>query len=466
MTTRRTFFTTAGAFGGAAFAAGLPAALLADPAMPSPRAIARQVRDEFVHAWNGYKRFAWGHDEVRPVSGTASDFFIPGHSIGLSIIEALDTLYVMELDDELKLCVDWLRTHIDFDIDGSMQMFEAVIRVVAGLTSGYFATGERFMLDGARELADRLLVCFTKSPSGAPYRFANLRTGEVSDPKSNLAEIGSNVMEFGTLSRLTGDPKYVAASMKAYRAVIDKRSALDLMGTNFDVEAGTFIGTEDDAPDEPADSFFEYLWGGWKLLGDPQLRDWYHTLNGALLKYHPTHVGGRLWFRPVDYRTGAPTGSTQITELSAFYAELVARGGDRATGSAFYDSWTAVAEKYELIPEVIDFSDLAIVSPVYAFRPEYVNAAFDLWFLTHGQKYRATAYAHFKAVRANCRVANGYTTVKDIRTRPMTLGDHFPAYSFSENFKYLYLMFADSPRFDGREYALNTEGKILRGIVR
>ena len=59
----------------------------------------------------------------------------------------------MELDDELKLCVDWLRTHIDFDIDGSMQMFEAVIRVVAGLTSGYLATGERFMLDGARELA-------------------------------------------------------------------------------------------------------------------------------------------------------------------------------------------------------------------------------------------------------------------------------------------------------------------------
>ena len=465
MTTRRTFFAAAGAFGGAAWAAGLPAALRAGPAQPPPRTIARQVRDEFVHAWNGYKRFAWGHDEVRPVSGTASDFFIEGHSIGLSIVEALDTLYVMELDDELKRCVDWLRGHIDFDIDGSMQMFEAVIRVVAGLLSGYLATGERFMLEGARDLADRLLVCFTKSPTGAPYRFANLRTGAVSDPKSNLAEIGSNVMEFGLLSRLTGDPKYLAASMKAYRAVIDRRSALDLMGTNFDVETGAFIGTEDDAPDEPADSFFEYLWGGWKLLGDPQLRDWYATLNGALLKHHPTRVDGRLWFRPVDYLTGAPTGSTQITELSAFYAELAARGGDRSTGSDFYDAWTAVAQKYGLIPEVIDFSNLAIVSPVYAFRPEYVNAAFDLWFLTREQKYRTTAYAHFQAVRANCRVPNGYTTIKDIRTRPMTLGDHFPAYSFSENFKYLYLMFADAPRFDARDYCLNTEGKILRGMV-
>ena len=108
------------------------------------------------------------------------DFFVQGHSFGLSIIEALDTLYVMELDDELHACVGWLRTHLDFDIDGNVQMFEAVIRMVAGLLAGYYATGERFMLDGARELADRLLVCFTKSPTGAPYRFANLRTGAVS----------------------------------------------------------------------------------------------------------------------------------------------------------------------------------------------------------------------------------------------------------------------------------------------
>lgn len=61
---------------------------------------------------------------------------------------------------------------------------------------------------------------------------------------------------------------------------------------------------------------------------------------------------------------------------------------------------------------------------------------------------------------------NGYTVLKDVRTRPMTLGDHFPAYSFSENFKYLYLMFAQAPRFDADHYYLNTEGKVLRGLRR
>ncbi|MBV8197907.1 MAG: glycoside hydrolase family 47 protein, partial [Candidatus Eremiobacteraeota bacterium] len=36
--------------------------------LPKARVVAQQVREEFLHAWNGYKRFAWGYDEVRPVS--------------------------------------------------------------------------------------------------------------------------------------------------------------------------------------------------------------------------------------------------------------------------------------------------------------------------------------------------------------------------------------------------------------
>src|SRR5215469_6635129 len=121
--------------------------------MPKAQTIAEEVRAEFLHAWEGYKRFAWGYDEVKPISGTGSNFFVPTHSFGLSIIEALDTLYVMELDDELHACVEWLRTHVDFDVNGDVQMFEAVIRMVAGLISGYYATKEKFLLNAARDLA-------------------------------------------------------------------------------------------------------------------------------------------------------------------------------------------------------------------------------------------------------------------------------------------------------------------------
>ena len=434
--------------------------------MPPPEDIAAQVRREFLHAWNGYRTFAWGHDEVRPVSGTASNFFIDDHSFGLSIIEAMDTLYVMGLDAQLEDCVSWIHKHLNFDVDGDVQMFEAVIRMVAGLLTGYYATGDKRLLERSVELADRLLVCFTKSPTGAPYRFANLRTGAVSDPKSNLAEIGSNILEFGDLTRLTGDRKYLDASMKAYEAVIARRSSIDLLGTNFDVERGTFTDPEDDAPDEPADSFYEYLWGGWQMLGLRKTHDWYRMLVDAINRYKIVHTAsGDLWYRPVDYRTGKPIGQTQETELISFWAELVAKGGDRRIGEAFYDSWTHVLDRFGMFPEVIDFETMAVISPVNALRPEYANSAFDLWFLTRDQKYRDTAYRYFLSLRANCRTEHGYTTLLDVTARPMRQGDHFPAYAFSENFKYLYLMFAQTPRFDGTRYYLNTEGKIMRGMV-
>jgi mannosyl-oligosaccharide alpha-1,2-mannosidase len=449
----------------AALGAAVAAPRLAAAATPPPAKVADEVRAEFRHAWDGYVRFAWGADEVKPVSGAPSDFFVPGHSFGLSIIEALDTLYVMGFDDELNRCVRWIRDHLDYDVDGDVQMFEAVIRMVGGLIAGYAATGERVLLDRARDLADRLLPCFTKSPTGAPYRYANLRTGAVREPRMNLAEIGSNILEFGDLTRLTGDPKYLAASKRAYAAVIAQRTPLNLLGTYFDVEKGTFVDTRAVAPNPPVDSFYEYLWGGWQMLHDTDCRDWYRMLTDAIVKWQVDHVEGRLWFRQVDTQTGAPLGTRQV-ELAAFYAELVAKGGDRAIGEAYYDSWTWMSERYGIIPEVFDYASGAIEAPSNELRPEYANAAFDLWFLTGEQKYRDTAYAHFENVRRYCRVANGYTIVDDMRPRPMILGDLFPAYAFSENFKYFYLMFAESPRFDGAHYYLNTEGKVLRGLVR
>src|SRR5215813_9625225 len=90
---------------------------------PADPAKATAVRNEFLRGWNGYKRFAWGRDEVHPVSGTASEFFANGHPIGLSIIEALDTLYVMELDTELSTATGWIQRNLSFDINANFHVF-------------------------------------------------------------------------------------------------------------------------------------------------------------------------------------------------------------------------------------------------------------------------------------------------------------------------------------------------------
>jgi len=53
------------------------------------------VVDEFLHAWNNYKKYAWGRDELKPVSRGWIDFM----GVGLTIVDSLDTLYIMGLNE-------------------------------------------------------------------------------------------------------------------------------------------------------------------------------------------------------------------------------------------------------------------------------------------------------------------------------------------------------------------------------
>jgi mannosyl-oligosaccharide alpha-1,2-mannosidase len=69
--------------------------------LPSAEAVAADVKAEFLRAWRAYARLAWGHDELKPVTGGYQEFFARDHPVGLTIVESLDTLYVMGLDDEL-----------------------------------------------------------------------------------------------------------------------------------------------------------------------------------------------------------------------------------------------------------------------------------------------------------------------------------------------------------------------------
>ena len=34
-----------------------------------------KIREAFQHAWRGYKRYAWGHDMLKPISKSYEDWF-------------------------------------------------------------------------------------------------------------------------------------------------------------------------------------------------------------------------------------------------------------------------------------------------------------------------------------------------------------------------------------------------------
>lgn len=53
--------------------------------------------------------------------------------------------------------------------------------------------------------------------------------------------LGTLILEMGVLSRLTGDPRFESAALRALRKLWSMHSSLNLFGTTLDVETGEWI---------------------------------------------------------------------------------------------------------------------------------------------------------------------------------------------------------------------------------
>src|SRR5262249_52949134 len=144
------------------------------------------------------------------------------HTLSMTPVDALDTMILMGFDDEAKAVRDDLAAHLTFDLDVEVKNFEITIRELGGLLSAYQLSGDKRLLAKAEELGDRLLPVFA-SPTGMPYMYVNLKTGKVREARSNPAEIGTLILEFGTLSKLTGRPVFFDRAKKALVALYERR---------------------------------------------------------------------------------------------------------------------------------------------------------------------------------------------------------------------------------------------------
>src|SRR2546429_5216970 len=163
----------------------------AQPQVNKPQ-LAGQVRAEFLHAWNGYKKYAWGHDDLKPLSKTYHDWY--AQSLLMTPVDALDTMILMGLKNEAKLTREYIDKNLSFDKDIEVQNFEITIRLIGGLLSSYELTGDKRLLTLAEDLGQRLLPVF-ESPTGLPYRYVNLKTGKVRGNSTNPAEAGTLLIE-------------------------------------------------------------------------------------------------------------------------------------------------------------------------------------------------------------------------------------------------------------------------------
>ena len=102
----------------------------------------KKVVEAFRHAWEGYKKYAWGHDELRPISRSHSEWF----GIGLTIIDSLDTMLLMNLREEFQQAREWVANSLTFEKNVDVNLFETTIRVLGGLLSAYHLSRDDLFL--------------------------------------------------------------------------------------------------------------------------------------------------------------------------------------------------------------------------------------------------------------------------------------------------------------------------------
>ncbi|XP_044461596.1 mannosyl-oligosaccharide 1,2-alpha-mannosidase MNS3-like [Mangifera indica] len=236
-----------------------------------------KVKEAFVHAWSGYKKYAMGYDELMPLSKRGTDGL---GGLGATVVDALDTAMIMGLDEVVSEAGSWIEKHLLDKITqkGQVNLFETTIRVLGGLLSAYhLSSGEQGMnrtsvgpsptvyLETAKKLADCLLSAFTSSPTSIPYSDVVLRDSSAHpapDGLSSTSEVSTLQLEFNYLSTVSGDPKYSTEAMKVMEHIKTLPKVQGLVPIFISPESGEFSG-ENLRLGSRGDSYYEYLIKVW-----------------------------------------------------------------------------------------------------------------------------------------------------------------------------------------------------------
>jgi len=421
--------------------------------------LAAEVKAEFVRAWNSYKKYAWGHDDLKPLSKTYHDWY--AEPLLMTPVDALDTMIIMGLDDEADATKQYIIDNLSFDKDMEVQNFEITIRLLGGLLTNYQLTGDKRLLNLAEDLGNRLLPVFN-SPTGMPYRYVNLKTGKVSKPISNPAETGTLLIEFGTLSKLTGKPIYYEKAKRALVETYNRRSKIGLVGEWINVETGEWTNT-DSHISGAIDSYYEYLLKCWLLFGDQDCRRMWNNSLEAINKYLADEFKGELWYGHADMNTGARRATT-YGALDAFFPAVLALSGNMRRAKELQDSSFLMWYHDGIEPEEFDYRERKVVSPGYPLRPEIVESTYYLYHYTKDTKYMLMGEKLWSDFVKHCRTDEGYAALKSVVTKEKS--DSMQSFLFAETFKYFYLLFSPPETLDFDKVIFNTEAHPIQKFSR
>ncbi|KAH7914600.1 glycoside hydrolase family 47 protein [Hygrophoropsis aurantiaca] len=472
---------------------------------------ATEVRDAFLHAYDGYKKHAAGHDELLPVSGGKVNNF---NGWSVSIVDGLDTMWIMGLQDEFYDAIPML-ANLSFTTQNTfVPFFETVIRYLGGLLSGYALSGEPILLARADDLGKALLPALN-TPSGLPMFAVNTATGETRAGWSQSvlwAEAMSCQMEFKYLAHLTGRAEYYE-KVEHIMDIMDRtKPSNDLFPTMWNMQNGR-PNNNQQSVGAFADSAYEYLLKQYLLTAqsEPKAREMYIKAASGIIDNLLFLSPNRKLLYVTDIQNGRP--SHVLEHLSCFLPGLLALGAHTldlpaaeserhrwAASGLAYTCWISYADQatglgpdemmmdsggamkwmdalnvwdgegrpgdvppglHEPPPVKSGSRDYRARKTSYLLRPETVESFYVLWRTTGDEIWRERGWEVFQSIEKHTRTKYGYASLSNVDDASAPKKDEMPSYFLAETLKYLYLLFTDEELVPLRNWVFNTEAHPL-----
>lgn len=450
-----------------------------DPAQFGERQAA--VAEAVKWAWKGYKQCAWGKDDLLPLSCKGGEWF----DLGITLVDSLDLLWLVGMDEEFQEAKDWVANDLSIRRDEEVNLFEATIRVLGGLLSAYFVSGDGVFRERAAELGEALSPAF-QSKTSVPHSDVNLLSGRANNPggDSSLAEATSVQLEFKYLAHVTGDEQLAVMANEAMDAVLAARTHLHnnehaahgLLPIYLGPGSGRFQSKASVTLGARGDSYYEYLLKQWLFSGkrDAEFLAEYQRAMRGVREVLVRDMGG---FTFVGEILNGDDFSPKMDHLVCFLPGTLALGywhgaDDSDTG----DEHLRLAQQLMrtcmhghelgrtgLAPEIWWFrnSDGPYIKSADAFsllRPESAESLFYLWRITRDPIYRQWGWDLFQALETHAKVADGgYASIEDVREAKPKQRDKMESFFLAETLKYLFLLFDDADLLPLDRVVFNTE---------
>ncbi|KAF0687614.1 Aste57867_20597 [Aphanomyces stellatus] len=448
------------------------------PRLETDTAMRESVVSAMQWAWKGYHTFAFGFDSL-DVNTNGHVFDSP--DLAVSLVDSLDTLYLMGLMDEFHEAAAWAETNMlaKHAASGSVSLFETTIRVLGGYLSAHQLSGRAGLLRLADDLGGRLAKAFNHTPF--PLARINLASGATSQG-SCLAEFTTIQLEFKYLARLTGKPGYA----NAVDAIMDKvawnvqtRYPDGLLPVSADNYGGTFppgritIGA-------CGDSYYEYLLKQWLYSGkrETKYRDMYEQAVTSIAQKLVGHTAKSNWVFLGELESSGGSLNTKMDHLVCFVPGMLALGYINGMPSWHLDLAKDLLhtcfEMYnqmdsKLAPERAYFNTASKDTPdlqtyqndaFNILRPETVESLMLLYRVTGDRIYREWGKVIFDAFEEHCKMdQGGYSSVNHVDTTTPTKGfrPEMESFFMAETLKYFYLLYSDETVVPLDQFIFNTE---------